>query len=171
MDELTVRRALRAAAKVAFSFSVAGCGGAIAPEAAIDSGHVDTTGPGADGGHVALSDAASSRDTGVVLASCNEPSLGVDASVGDDTFACCRQRVDQAMSDASWPRLGDAAASDPGVVMCCNAVILHVEEKPADYAKASHEIQPCCQLLHSPIGVACTPWGPPVPPAMPEEIA
>jgi hypothetical protein len=72
------------------------------------------------------------------------------------------------MPDAwSPPTLGDAAAADPTIVACCNAIIQHVNQKPADYTRAQIEISQCCPLLANPFGAACTPWGPPVPPAMP----
>ena len=56
---------------------------------------------------------------------------------------------------------------DEGVGACCNVVVAHANEGGSVMEQLGWEnIQRCCQAAGSPFGPACTPWGPPVPPAM-----
>jgi len=139
------RRALSAAATV--TFSVLGCGGIVAP---LDRDDPDAT-------PIATRDAAHHA-----ALACDTPAGTVD----ETTFACCRDLVVATLGDAAAWRLPDAAAADPDVLACCGALIRHVDQTPADYAKAGAALGPCCDALHNPIGVACTPWGPPMPAEM-----
>lgn len=154
MDTGIRRMALRNAAKVALGSLMLGCGGVIdlsGEDAAVDAAK-DAPQP----------------DAAPVLA-CTGP-VDVDASGVDQlTFQCCLG-VEQAL-------LGDASAfqvdagvvkGDPSASNCCNAIVAHVDQVTADYAAAAPSLALCCRALGYFSGPACTPWGPPTPPAMPE---
>jgi len=173
MTRLTHRLALRAAAKVAFSVSMIGCGGSIQESSvAEDSGAhageasvTDATAQPLQDGATATFDAALFADAALA---CQAPLLGVDASVSEDVFTCCLGVVAPYVSGPSPD--ASAAAADPAVVACCNAIVLHVDQVTADYGKAASDFGICCPLVGDPLGPACTPWGPPVPPSMPDEM-
>ena len=153
------RRALSAAATVTLSASVFGCGGLVASQTHDEPSIVNAGDPATP------STGAPSTPHAALV--CGAPAVGADASVDDGTFACCRDVVAATLGDSGAWHLPDAAAADPQVVACCSAIIHHVDQKPADYAKSGSTLGPCCTAVHYPIGVACTPWGPPVPPEMP----
>ncbi len=155
------RRALGAAATVTLSASMLGCGGVVASQTREEPSPAhtgDPTTPASPG-----PDPSTSHPALV----CSEPPIGVDAAIDDTTFTCCRDVVLATLGDSGAWQLPDAAAADPQVLACCSAIIRHVDENPADYTKAQATLGPCCTAAHYPNGVACTPWGPPVPPEMP----
>ncbi len=91
-----------------------------------------------------------------------------DASVDGAVFTCCVAFL-QPYTPTGFQMFGAAAASDPRVHDCCQAVVLHVDQDTQDYGNLPDDERfACCNLLDTPIGPACTPWGPPVPPEMPE---
>jgi hypothetical protein len=164
--EASIRRlALRSATKVALG-SLVGCGGVIAtvqqpdePDAHVDaSAHVD----------------GKSNET----LACTGP-VEVDAGdVTPETFACCLSDVQTVVGDASpWdPNGPDASlvASDPSADNCCRAILARLGHEPdggsfsSDYMAAAQGevLQWCCRATGDLSGAACTPWGPPTPPAM-----
>jgi hypothetical protein len=106
-------------------------------------------------------------------------------TISDATFECCIDLLaPELQSDAVLPMLGDAAAHDPNVVGCCAVAIYRLD---GDYGNpdaaardqgdlfeaglgprlAWDELQSCCPPLGYPDGPTCSPWGPPMPPAMP----
>lgn len=125
--------------------------------------------------HVAL-DASSKPETSETLA-CTAP-LEVDAGdVSEQTFQCCVADVQSAVGDASlWgdPNGPDASvvSNDPSAENCCKAIVARMDNEPDggnlsnDYMAASQVLNWCCIALGYPSGPACTPWGPPTPPAM-----
>jgi hypothetical protein len=88
----------------------------------------------------------------------------------DASFSCCIARQKAVFA-------ADAGASDPGTLACCNAILSRIDGEYADgsasfsqdYSAAGSTLYPCCRDVGNPMGPACTPWGPPPPPAMPGE--
>jgi hypothetical protein len=75
----------------------------------------------------------------------------------------------QALKSDTWPQL----PTTPRATECCQLVIDHIVpfEAPLqcgdEVVGAGEELRwPCCEVLQSPPGTACTPWGPPVPPEL-----
>ena len=168
---LTIRRlALRNAAKVALGTWVMGCGGTIAigqePDAGGDANKTKKD--------AALDAVVPEQDAALACISKTD----VDASdVTSDTFQCCVATVSNAVGDASpWgdPNGPDASLVDdnPAAANCCAAIIARIDHEPDggsvsnDYMAAGSALQWCCIALGEPAGAACTPWGPPTPPAM-----
>ena len=162
--------ALRNAAKVAFGTFVVGCGGSIVvgqePDAQSDA--KATKDAALDSAIVPKQDAA------LACTGATE----VDASdVSAETFQCCVATVKSATGDASpWgdPNGPDASAvtNDPAAQNCCSVIIARIDNEPDggnfsdDYMAAGDALNWCCIALSYPMGGACTPWGPPMPPAM-----
>jgi hypothetical protein len=160
-----------------------GCGGAIEigqePDAAPDAnkGKKDAATTTVD---AALVDAVV-PPVDAALA-CTGPT-DVDASdVSEDTFQCCIAEVKAATGDASpWtdPNGPDASTvqNNPAALNCCDVIVARIDNEPdggsmgADYGAAGEALGWCCIALNNPMGTACTPWGPPTPPAMPEALA
>jgi hypothetical protein len=187
MDRLTRHAALSAAAKVALSMSALGCASTVIERAAgtgstgqggASSGATagtTITGTASAGTTTTASSAAGAGGAGGSSTVCDAPPSGADASVGSAVFDCCVAFLEP---DASLPggSFDPSAANDPRVVDCCQAIVAHVDQNYSDYSKVPYqELGACCTLLNNPVGPACTPWGPPVPPAMPaawiEEVA
>ncbi len=159
MDRALRRTALRGAAKVAFGSLMVGCGGMI------DTTDNVPTPP--------LSDAATKPSIGTPAGAlaCTGP-VDVDASgVDETTFQCCLGVERALMGDASpWSVDAGVVTSDPSGENCCNAIIAHIDQVTYDYSAGGTALQLCCSAVHHPMGPACTPWGPPTPPAMPSEL-
>jgi len=188
MNASTRAHALRAAAKAALSVSLVGCGGATVADTRDNSGTEHAAHDGGqtvatrDGGHTVTAP-DSARDADAALRSIAEagrdgaasetPCTGlpasVDASVSTATFACCLDYL-AAGRDASAGLLAFDASS-PANEPCCTAIIAYVDDTAGAYAAAEPFIPACCEQTNPvPIGRACTPWGPPVPPAMPPSL-
>jgi hypothetical protein len=181
MDYSVFRAALRAAAKVAITTSVVSCGGNVAA----------ITAPRNDAGGSDVPDAARSVDP-VSLAdtrsSCNPPAaasllpeaLHADAGVSEEVFACCASELGTLLDAAAPPNVeAEAAAGDPEAVNCCAAVVFRLDTDyrsigantlTGDEALVGSVRWTCCAFADHPEGPTCTPWGPPMPPAMPDEI-
>jgi hypothetical protein len=123
---------------------------------------------------------------------CNAPPPGslvaADAAasrVSASMFDCCLRELAPRIGDAGTDSL-DAAAPDPSVVACCSAVLFvvdHAEYAVLDAGEDSsaganiarfeelgwHARATCCAVAADPRGVTCEGWGPPTPPAMPNE--
>jgi hypothetical protein len=169
--------ALRAAAKAALSVSLAGCGGATLSPATDDSGaapvttHTPDSGPADAARGTTPAEAGATPEAGEARVGTSEPCSGIpaegDAAVSKDTFTCCTSYLSPG-ADAAFATLGvDAAA--PASRTCCSVVISYVDRDTTGnaYAAAEQVIPACCNDLRpTPIGRACTPWGPPVPPVM-----
>jgi len=143
MTPETHRLALRAAAKLALSallplapFAAVACGSAGSGEA--------TTPTSASNELTSASDAGTPKEVALYCAA-----LAPDASPRD----CC----DTELATASF---GDDAGTDSLTLGCCD-VLIHTQDP-----WASDKLGECCYALGTPHGPACTPWGPPVPPAM-----
>jgi hypothetical protein len=164
--------ALRNAAKVALGTFVVGCGGSIMDGQEPDAQSDAKVKPKPD---AAVVDAVvPEQDAALACTGQTE----VDASdVSDETFACCIAEVKSATGDASpWgdPNGPDASAvaNNPAAENCCNVIVARIDNEPdggnasADYGLAGDTLSWCCIALNYPMGSACTPWGPPMPPEM-----
>jgi hypothetical protein len=167
--------ALRNAAKVALGTWVVGCGGSI-----VVGQEPDAAGDASKPKNDAAVDAAldvTVPEQDAALACTGE--TGVDASgVSDETFKCCVAEVQSATGDATpWddPNGPDASLvqDNPAALNCCDVIVARIDDEPDggstsdDYSTASSALSWCCMALKSPMGPACTPWGPPAPPTMP----
>ena len=165
MDAFTRKLALRNAAKVAFGSLFFGCGGTMVsasepPDALPDA----PAAPDAAFSDVVAADAA---------LACTGPTEVDAGNVSEETFQCCIGVVSSDVGDASpWESDGGEIASDPSAANCCSAIVARVDDEPdggnvsGDYLAASNLLPWCCRALGYPMGPACTPWGPPMPPPM-----
>lgn len=86
-------------------------------------------------------------------------------TVSEDATSCCYEALDGATSLAALP---EGQARDDAKV-CCAALVAAVqtETEVASFDKFYDSVGwECCGLLDNPMSMACTPWGPPTPPAM-----
>jgi hypothetical protein len=170
------KMALRHAAKVAFGSFVVACGGTVAggEDASSDAKTSNDTGTKTDASTSldssldSSSPADSSTSDGALA--CTGP-VDIDASsITPEVFQCCLGVVEQLTGDAGFSAI-DAGeiTGDPAVDNCCKVIIADVDSNTGDYSAASPTLYSCCNALGNPIGPACTPWGPPMPPCMPYE--
>jgi hypothetical protein len=170
--------ALRAAAKAALSISAFSCGGATVTSPTEDAGKTSAA-MDLDSGTTSTTmreDAEAPptmRDAGNTVVATDDPCPGVpggDAAVSENGFACCKSYLAPA-AGAAFGSLG-VDASAPFAAACCSAVIRYVDVTDGAYTAAEALLPGCCESQNPiPIGRACTPWGPPVPPAMPMGVA
>jgi hypothetical protein len=184
MDEWMHRAALRAAAKVALAGLVGGCGA----HSELPGGGAATPEPG---GRPAADASADGRETSADAQGADAREAATDAADaaalacaaqagGDEegVFTCCLETVGRYFPDGGFAgELPAAAAADPEAVACCPEIVGHVEDAFVDggadpsavWSRANDRgvLASCCNALDNPMGPACTPWGPPVPPAMP----
>jgi hypothetical protein len=173
----THRRALQAAAKVALTMSAASvfgaCGGAMSSDAPQT--------PGDDAGH----DAALASDVATVAIDSAPPPKPVPDSIVDATTCgpivtdaatpaqteCCAARVKDTFA-ADWTEPPGTEGGDlhPELAECCDEIV-RAYDGTHEYGLTFQQARACCYVLPAPWyshgGTACTPWGPPMPPAMP----
>jgi hypothetical protein len=159
-----------------------------APDAFVDTspGAVAEAAAPSDAGREASARACEPPPVASLLPEGSHP----DAVVGDQTFSCC---VDVLAASFEQPdgafqaMLTDAAAQDPTVLGCCAAVVVRLDgyysgasfdsgaRDRGELAEAGlssgYDPAGCCEALRTlsiyPQGPTCSPWGPPMPPAMP----
>ncbi|CAN5676323.1 hypothetical protein BH09MYX1_BH09MYX1_35590 [soil metagenome] len=159
MDASIRRRALRQAAKMALGAAFVGCGGAIAT--ANDGGPSPTPGPSDDASRDGSHDVAPPSQL-----SCEVPKG--DASFAEKDKTCCFDLV--AKASAGFFEHGHVVFTDPSVVGCCAALHAAVNGSMVGYVygtdprMTAEQCQSCADTVGDPI--ACTPWGPPMPPEM-----
>ena len=78
---------------------------------------------------------------------------------GDPTLGECREHVTEVFADGAEPTDTTEA--------CCQAIAEHYDEQDLVGIEEWEERWACCELLGWGGTMACSPWGPPVPPAMP----
>lgn len=170
MNRLVFRAALRASAKVAFGAVVAACGGVVGSTAA-DAAFSDV--PQAD-----------AEDCDPLSPSSVLPEgAHADAAAGitESTFDCCVALLSAVPPNDGGFAFPEAAVADPEVQACCATVIARLDYEVRQGPDASAAAQKdertatdvrwaCCQVTPNE-GPTCTPWGPPMPPAMPGEVA
>lgn len=191
MDEQTRefhRRAIRATAKVALSFTVAACGAEVVVERGsyADEGREDSLG-GSEDGAGAQVDGPSAADAGAggasetsrgagqggAMATCDVTEMGGPVELDRGQFDCCAEFLSLAPEDAWFE-------AESKVVGCCLEVTGQLELDPS----LASALEPtllgppagtlegvgCCQLVGAEIAggcsvaCGCTVWGPSVPP-------
>jgi hypothetical protein len=173
-------RALRATARLAFALSgVAACGGTTTtpgntPNDGATSTNDSATSEAAAGDDAAGDDASTAHDSASEASTRSDASLSCDLSQPESNaaFECC-------IAHEASVFAADAGGADPTTMPCCKAIVDRIDgdtgdasaQLVMDYQQAEPALNGCCRLLGTPIGPACTPWGPPPPPAMPEEVA
>jgi hypothetical protein len=184
MDRSVFRAALRASAKVALGAAFAGCGGMVGSTA-------DHAAQEATASDAAVADATR---VDVNAQTCDPPApssvlpegLHADAAagIGESTFACCVSLLEAVPPNDGGFEFPDAAIGNPEVQACCATVIARLDydmrqtiaqpdastTEQQDEQTAAPVRWACCQVTPSE-GPTCTPWGPPMPPAMPGEVA
>jgi len=194
MDEVTRRRALRSAAKVAFGASLcwgaalSGCGGKSVGDGEdfVDDSELGRSGAPATGGSAGTGSAtggnvATGGDgaTGgqVPALACTEPLGPGNPALSRQSWepqvvACCgayaRSQFPEGASESDVPEI----TSDASLVNCCRYVnAAYTLLSDPDYKV--HAV--CCTFGVLPeseyVAPFCTPWGPPVPPALAVELA
>jgi hypothetical protein len=188
MNRLVFRAALRASAKVALGAAFAGCGGMVGSTA--EHAAPEASAPEAASADAALFDVSARAEAGA----CDPPSpssvlpegLHADAAAGIDesTFACCVGLLEAVPPNDGGFAFPDAAVGNPEVQACCATVIARLDydmrqtitqpdastAEQQDERTAAPVRWACCQVTPSE-GPTCTPWGPPMPPEMPGEVA
>ena len=82
----------------------------------------------------------------------------------EPTLETCREHVAQT--------LGQDKRGTDETKACCVTIAEHYNKQHLEGMQQWTERMACCELLDwSRGGLACTPWGPPVPPAMPSALA
>ncbi len=191
MNPSEVRKlALLSAAKVAFSAALVGCGGVVV---------VSGEGPGEGGGSTTGADptptpvpwgtpatAGSSSSSASTMASSTTASSatgGVEGECGATTtapfapeaVACCQALLTSTF--AAGPA-GPPPPATPNLVGCCDMALVVRDTQtpgaPPPETFAWETTYACCQVpgvtTTKPFSPTCTPWGPPVPPALPEGL-
>lgn len=160
MNAETRKLALRQAAKMVLGAAFVGCGGAIAAEAVPDGAPAPR-----GGGYDAA--VAVPKDAGLA---CNLTPEG-DSGITESSVACCFALTESATPDAGGFDFDPAPwAANPSLSGCCNALYEKGHQNLAAFAygKEPHWRYDTCDICAKVVGnpSACTPWGPPVPPAM-----
>ena len=167
MDVSVRGRALRQAAKLAFGSAAMGCGGVATapPDAAMDAKANDVA--IMDAFIDASEDAALAPDAGLA---CTGNPVSIDASINEQTFACCAALVGPEVAEAGSPwddaSTGDSIINaDPNLQNCCTALIAYIDVN-LNEQWAGGSAACCFALGYENTQIACDPWGPPMPPAM-----
>lgn len=153
--------ALRAATKVAFATSVVGCGGVVV----VENGETGET--ESDETFAADDDDGSPLPEPIVepQEECTAPAAGWE-TYDEPTFDCC---VDAITARIEVGPLAFGTEVDEEVEGCCGQLVAPNYDSlwaggPLAYDAPPEVLAACCELRHGNAG--CTPWGPPVPPAM-----
>jgi hypothetical protein len=127
---------------------------------------------------------ASSAEAGAVCSAPDPSTLfpetsHLHAKVSESTFACCVDELAPLFGEGGT-ETSEAGAMDPSVTDCCAATVFYLDRARGDALAPARALaqaklgflgeESCCRVLSFPVGVTCTPWGPPVPPAMPGEV-
>jgi hypothetical protein len=184
MDRTIFRAALRASAKVTFTAAIASCGGAVLSTPGDASPAIRGDGaPQADDAYGSL--LADAADASPPPMACTPPPAASlllypgqpDAGVSEALFDCCMAVIGPDVPNVGI-EFGEASAQDAKVLDCCAVVIDRIDSTYADLDAGAHarvaladaglDIYSCCYALSYHGGITCAPWGPPVPPAMPD---
>lgn len=177
MDKRAFAKALRAAAKITFGTSLLGCGVTIDSEGLDTEESEETRAVEEDDADVELSLADEARRRVAELGHpdpitpvCEGPAGELeDWSVYDEqTFACCAEALSASLP-ATFEREGFGVQPEPQIDNCCVQLLSENYSaiwsgEPLPHPAPDDVITACCVTRHG--NAACTPWGPPVPPAM-----
>jgi hypothetical protein len=174
------RRALQAAAKVALTMSAASvfgaCGGSVATDVARspqddagpDTLSADVATPAIDS---ATADTAKPVPDAIVKSTTCGP-IVADAATPEQTECCAARVRDTFPADWSEPPFEGEGSEPfhPELAECCAEMVL-AYDGVHEFGLSFQQARACCYVLPAPWyshgGAACTPWGPPMPPAMP----
>lgn len=184
-----VRRALQGAAKVAFSAALVGCGGiTVVPNPDGEGGQggegatASTTGVTTVGTTASTTAATTIAATSVASTTSTGPGGGVCGvesmpPYADGVVDCCTS-----MLITTFPPDGPVdprpTMGSPDLVACCDVGLYVYDNDLMSQEPTSPipwmSVYPCCQIegvhITEPFSVACSPWGPPPPPAMIEDL-
>lgn len=166
--------ALRAAAKVAFGALFTGCGGGVEAGNVVLDAAPSTDARVADGSHAgdAETDAAATDDASSppfdAAAAC-AITTDADGGLSAASQTCCLALTTaNAPQPGSPPVPGGPWGGIPALSSCCAALSAAAPLTTYEYGPpmwSPQACQACADTLGQP--AACTPWGPPMPPAMP----
>jgi hypothetical protein len=170
MNSLVRRLALRATAKVALGMTVVGCTAHVTVEPV--EGDDETPYPNIDAPEQSDDEEATNYPVYVPPVQgeelvCSAPPLGGVVDVDDVAqYECCVDAVEPvAPPNADWESW-DATITEPGITACCGVMLAQGEVNPDIFAELDWAtFNACCFATNSTSG-ACTPWGPPPPPAV-----
>jgi hypothetical protein len=171
VDDEIRRRALRSAAKVAFGIALcsgaalAGCGGKSIGD---DDGAEGEQPP----------EARSGLACAPALGPVDPNDLDANASWDASVYACCTDYIAGRISAEPSPESHAAGlAADPSGVNCCRYVNASYHSLRGTFGAEAFPYEAnlaCCDAGVLPedeaVGPFCTPWGPPVPPALDAEL-
>ena len=172
MDEKIRRAALRATAKVALAMTVVGCLGEVQVEAD-EANPEESDGPPEEEVTTTIAPPGPQRpEPGVETElACEAPGPDDEVALDPEQLDCCNALLAPVLPSEpdAWPAWIEAAAA-PDVQGCCRVELAHFEADPGGTVVPWDTVSPCCEALEFPVGVACTPWGPAVPPAVLGEL-
>lgn len=170
----TRRAALRAAGKVALVSSAIACGattnvdGPVAESNGVTTTPDDPRAPFEENEPTAVAP-DSGRESSARDAKAAADSSATGCESGEQSFECCQTRLHADHPDAAGLDAVDASASTRA---CCEVLAAHYDTLVADGGSEGwdwendQEVKSmCCSAIHFQ-GQTCTPWGPPMPPAM-----
>lgn len=173
MDFETKKAALRAAAKITLSIGATACAGSTASTEASSEQAYETRGAYAGDGSSHRPGQGSDCDSGqpITPASCLSGQSTPDAGPPPGELDCCRAHVAsvfEPLQEAGVPHWAMDGGAETQA--CCQAL---AEDTDRHWGQGTpgHEFtqrDACCTVLGWNGSMACTPWGPPPPPAMPE---
>lgn len=170
MDANVRRRALEITAKITLSLAVLSLEACASASSRDDEDTLNQSGVEAarDEGSAAYGRRADGgEDEG---AACGARKDGID-EVSAENAACCTDFfATNTVDTGSWPQTRLAPDADTAqAAHCCAALsqfsLAHPEDTASALAVESLHWGVCCEF--SPNPMACTPWGPPMPPSMP----
>lgn len=174
MNRRAYEFALRAATKVAFGTTFIGCGGTVTlqdlDEETEAEESTDAPEPRGTRPIEGLENAAHARPAeGRGAIACDGPAAAPeDWTVYDpQTFACCVDSLSELLPDDPTTQAFEPASI--AVSGCCTQILSPNYQaiwanEPLPFPAPEGVVDACCNTAHG--NVACTPWGPPVPPPM-----
>ncbi|MCB9743771.1 MAG: hypothetical protein H6740_14320 [Alphaproteobacteria bacterium] len=165
MTPQTFKMALRSTARVAAAAALVGCvPKTVTPDDS--SAAVDDSASSADDTQVSADDSSATDDSAAAddSASTDDSASSDDSASADDSadpLAECLDTVAAVFGEGGTGSPNDATAE------CCQEIAeywdsVNLEGMDANWATRFE----CCELLQWQGSLACTPWGPPCPPAM-----
>jgi hypothetical protein len=164
--------------------AIAGKGDGYGATTADGGGQLAAGGAGGAGGMYAAGGAggrAMPDDEALCAAPLPETEMGefsiglVPIALDGAQLECCAGALPELVS--VYTSLNDwdawnAQKGDDDIQGCCNVAIQHIQADFQNGATVGSDVQwACCDALGHPVGPACTPWGPPVPPSFDGDLA
>ncbi|MCB9745830.1 MAG: hypothetical protein H6741_06415 [Alphaproteobacteria bacterium] len=166
MSPETFKLALRSTARVACAAALVGC----VPKTVTP----DDSSGGADDTQVSADDSAATDDSALAddSAATDDSAAADDSAATDDSGATgdsgalaeCWSEVDAVYGESG------SGTPDEGTAECCQEIAEYWDSVNLAGMEGWATRNECCELLQWQGSLACTPWGPPCPPAMGEEL-